>query len=945
MGYVRTNYVEPDRVNEGDMVLAALDRVEREIPEFLSDPVRDRNGKASSVQIRVGAQKKEFSLKQVDTIHKLNWKLLDIFHFIDLHLSPQTSRQDVEFAAIKGALSTLDPHSSFLDPSVYGEMKVGTTGRFGGLGIVIGAKEGSLVIQSVLDGTPAHKAKLRSGDTIVQIEAESTVNMPLSEAVKRLRGAPGAPVHIWIQRKGFTEPRRFRIVRDFIRIQSVTSRLTDNGIAVVELKNFQQSTSQELVNALLEEEGKWHQKTRESLRGLVLDLRNNPGGLLDQAVAVSDVFINDGVLVTTVGGGSRVREEKVATNRGTWREIPIVVLVNAGSASASEIVAGALRNTNRAIVVGGQTFGKGSVQVLYEIEDAALKLTVAQYLTPGGESIQGVGITPHVALVPMVVTKEHIDIGVARVDGEGALENHLTSDSVSSKKPVAIRIPYVARVDEPQEDDTDSDNATPTPPTDFAENLALRILLDAGRPATNEFLRRALPVFSLAEREQLNRFVEAMGELDVDWNDGTNARRPKLTIEMSTDLEGKRVRAGSTFRLTARVTNHGKRPLHRVRISTKSTLNSFDELDFIVGKVPPSQTRQWTIPVKLSKALSSQTVLISANAYYDRALEPLDDGQKTELFIPIEGRKRPRFGYSTQVIDVVGNGNGLVGPGEKIKLRVRVHNVGTGAVKKALATLVNRGGGEIFITEGRAEFSALKPGEHTVLEFDLEARESLVNKGAQLELTIRERTLGKNFVHDLKVPLEGKDSPALRDRLVRWGAQPERHDVRSGASMETGLLGTIGSGVPFFTDGVAGSWIRIPLEPDGYGWIDGNALKKITANDRIGQRAQLKYVPQVLEPIISLEPSIPEVVDSKQVSFRGFVEYPTVDPGSHPDMYVFVDHDKVLYRQTMGPDGRRIDFDTNLSLKPGMNYITVHARAGGKLLSKARHRVYRRERK
>jgi len=945
MGYVRTNYVEPQRIDEREMAIAALERIESEIPEILSDSVRDKDENVLSAVIRVGSKEREFSLKSVETIHQLNWKFLDIFQFIDSNLSPQTSRREVEFAAIKGALSTLDPHSSFLDPAVYGEMKVGTTGGFGGLGIVIGSKEGKLVIQSVLEGTPAHNAKLRSNDTIVQIESESTVNMPLSEAVKRLRGPPGAPVNIWILRKGLSEPRRYQIVRDYIRIQSVTSRLTDNGIAVVALKNFQQSTGKELVEALSTLEGQWHQKTRESLRGLVLDLRNNPGGLLDQAVAVSDVFINDGVLVTTVGGGSRVREEKVATNRGTWREIPMVVLVNPGSASASEIVAGALRNTNRAVIVGEQTFGKGSVQVLYEIEDAALKLTVAQYLTPGGESIQGIGITPHVSLVPMIVTKERMDIGVERADGEGALENHLESDALATNRTPAVRIPYVYRVDEPDGENEESANDDGEAPTDFAESLALRILLDAGRKSASEFLKRAMPVFSLAEREQQSRFVESMGKLDVDWNEGNNPRRAKIKLEMTTDLEGKRAEAGSTIQLTSRVTNLGKHALHRLRITTESDLHAVDKLDFIIGKVPANESRQWAIPVKLSKALTSQTVRLTARAYNDRSQKVLAGTKESHMFLPIQGRARPRFGYSSQVIDVVGNGNGLLGSGEKIKLRVRVHNLGDGPVKKAVATLSNRGGGEIFITEGRAQFSNLKADQNTVLEFDLEARDGVISKGTQLELRIRERTLGQTFVHQLKVPIEAKDSPSLRDRLIRWGTQEQPLNVYSGASKETGLLGIIGSEKSFFSDAVAGSWVRIPLEPDGYGWVNGTAMTKAKTTERISQRLQLDYMPQVLEPVISLDLESPELVETETILFKGLVDFPTLDHSMRPDMYIFLDRDKVFYRQAEQTDAKKIHFEAKLSLKKGMNYITVHARAGGKLQSKKRVRIYRQERK
>ena len=233
MSYVRTNYVDPKRYDAREMFASAMDRVERDIPEILTELVRDAQGKPTHVHIRVGSAEENHSIQAVGNLHQLNWKLLDVFAFIAKNLSESTDPQDVEFAAIKGILSVLDPHSLFLEPAVYREMKVGTTGRFGGLGIVIGGKDGKLVIQSVLDGTPAHKARLRSRDHIVQIESESTVNMPLSEAVKRLRGPPGSPVVLWIQRKGVSDLIRFRIIRDNIILDSVTSSLSDNGVATV----------------------------------------------------------------------------------------------------------------------------------------------------------------------------------------------------------------------------------------------------------------------------------------------------------------------------------------------------------------------------------------------------------------------------------------------------------------------------------------------------------------------------------------------------------------------------------------------------------------------------------------------------------------------------------------------------------------------------------------
>ena len=296
--------------------------------------------------------------------------------------------------AIKGMLQTLDPHSSYLTPDMLKQVEVETKGVFGGLGIEIGIKDGILTIIAPIEDTPAFRAGLKAGDRIVKIEDDSTKDMSVMDAVKRLRGEPGTKVTISIAREGFAESIPFTITRDIIKIRAVKVKDLGDGIGYVKLLQFQQDTDEEMKKALDEQ-----RKRPEGLRGLVLDLRNNPGGLLDQAVKVSDAFIDSGLIVYTDG---RIESQKFrysAHREGTYGGFPIVVLVNAGSASASEIVAGALQDHGRAVLLGTQTFGKGSVQTILPLEDgSALRLTTARYFTPNGRSIQAKGIEPDIVV-------------------------------------------------------------------------------------------------------------------------------------------------------------------------------------------------------------------------------------------------------------------------------------------------------------------------------------------------------------------------------------------------------------------------------------------------------------------------------------------------------------------------------------------------------------------
>ena len=296
--------------------------------------------------------------------------------------------------AINGMLHSLDPHSAYLTPDLYKELQSDTQGRFGGLGIEITVKGGILTVVSPIEDTPAAKAGIKPGDQIFKIEQEFTKDMTLVDAVKKMRGLKGTKINLTIKREDTPDLIEFTLVRDIIRVQSVRSRSLEPGYAYIRLAQFQERSDRDLQRAL---EKLTAEKT--GIKGLVLDLRNNPGGLLTQAVRVSDLFLETGMIVYTEGRIEAQRQKYFAQKDGTWMDFPIVVLVNGGSASASEIVAGALQDHKRAVVLGTKTFGKGSVQTILPLDDSsALRLTTARYFTPNGRSIQATGIVPDIIL-------------------------------------------------------------------------------------------------------------------------------------------------------------------------------------------------------------------------------------------------------------------------------------------------------------------------------------------------------------------------------------------------------------------------------------------------------------------------------------------------------------------------------------------------------------------
>ena len=347
--------------------------------------------------------------------------------------------KELIYGAIRGMMSTLDPHSTFLSPEDFRELEVETSGIFSGIGIEITLKDGILTVVSPIEGTPADKAGLLPGDKILQIEEKSTKNMALNEAVRLIRGQKGTKVNLTILHEGSKEPTKYSIVREVIPIKSVKSKMLEEGYGYVRISTFQEKTDEDLQTQLNKMEG-----NKGGIKGLILDLRNDPGGLLNEAVKVADEFLESGLIVYTQG---RIKEQNLkfyAHPNKFKHNYPLVVLVNEGSASASEIVAGALQDQKRAILLGTQTFGKGSVQTIIPLDDGAgIKLTTARYYTPNGRSIQAKGITPDILIKGKPLKKGEPSEREPKILREKDLERHMEEEKKGKEVPQVPPEPQV----------------------------------------------------------------------------------------------------------------------------------------------------------------------------------------------------------------------------------------------------------------------------------------------------------------------------------------------------------------------------------------------------------------------------------------------------------------------------------------------------------------------
>jgi carboxyl-terminal processing protease len=361
------------------------------------------------------------------------YRALDVFaevlEKVENEYVEDVGEQELVYGAIDGIIGRLDPHSAFMRPELYRQVRDDTTGEFDGLGIEVAIRDGALTVVAPLGDSPGERAGIRAGDRIVGIDGAPTKGMPAGEAIRRMNGAPGTRAVLDVMRDGFTAPQALTLVRDRVRTQSIDLRILDleRRYAYVRVKAFQERTDRSLRKALDDARA----QLGGELRGLVLDLRNNPGGLLDQAVRVADLFLSSGVIVTTEGRARHDVQVEKAREKDTEPPYPIIVLVNKGTASASEIVAGALQDHGRAVIMGTSTFGKGSVQTIVELEDGSgLKLTVARYYTPKHRSIQEKGIAPDV-----VVGEVAPPVAAESSPGEKDLAGHLRGNSAPEAPP------------------------------------------------------------------------------------------------------------------------------------------------------------------------------------------------------------------------------------------------------------------------------------------------------------------------------------------------------------------------------------------------------------------------------------------------------------------------------------------------------------------------------
>jgi carboxyl-terminal processing protease len=927
---IKDNYVEPDRVEPTTMLAAALDEVQSALPAVVVD-YRPNREEPKTLRVHVEDKSKDFEVAKLESLWEMSFRLKKVFKFVEKHTEPEQEQtfRDVEYAAINGMLAKLDPHSNLLPPKHYEEMQTQTGGEFGGLGIVISIRKGQLTVISPIDGTPASGKGIKARDKIVRIGDESTINMKLQEAVGMLRGEPGTDIDIWIDRKGWGEPKKFTITRDVIEIKSVNSEPLGDKVGYVRIKNFQANTVSDMKSHLSE-----LKKKMGGMEGLVLDLRDNPGGLLDQAIKISDVFLEDGVIVSTVGSGDEMRDKKVATKSGTEPNYPIMVLVNAGSASASEIVAGALQNHDRALVLGDTTFGKGTVQVLYEFPDtSALKLTVAQYLTPGGVSIQSRGITPDLRMIPATIGEKQVDMFLSEnILREGDLQSHLSNQAADvAKKEGVVFLRYLKETQQEDDDGFQDPNAFQE---DFQINLSQELLTAAeAKTRRPKLLETLQPELEDIYEQELDVIQKKLSEYDVDWSDGPSPEKVNLDFEATTSTKGEPIEAGESFELEATLTNSGDEAVHRMKAITNNENPVLDDREFIFGKVAPGESQSWTVDVEVPKDAKTRHDMVE----FRLTDEDRQYGEPREHPVKIQGSERPQFAFNYTIEDA--NGDGIPQVDEEVTFRVFVTNVGAADSSETLAILKDSSDDSVYLETGRTRVDGIAQGETKSVDFKFRLKEKPDDDSVELNVDIYDETFRELSQKAVEIPFvdDAEDPEKVGGKAT---VADGKADIFAGANKDSQVVARSEASATFPVSARLEDWLKIGLGRQS-GWVQTDAVdydKGGSAQPAEGKLAWTSFQ----APVVSLEPA-KRITDSKQVGLTGTIS----DNTSVKDYYIFVYHRedasnidsrKVLYDRV---DGESTDVDADIPLFDGMNRISIVARDDGRMQIRENVFVYR----
>ncbi len=910
--HVNKFYLDKSKIDHAKMLEKGVSSLETFLDDVLVEFPQDRG---SVFAVHVKEKAKKFKEKESPSLNDVTSTLGQVVSFVLSNTGTEDRTvKNIEYSISDSMLKVLDPHSAMIPPDIYREFLIDTEGSFGGLGIVVGIRDGQLTVISPIEGTPAYRSGIKPKDRIVQIENESTINMPLLEAVGKLRGKKGTGVNLLISRKNFSKPRKFSIVRDTIKIESVEGFDLENDILYLRIRNFQKNTSSDLKKEI--------SSRSYPIDGIILDLRGNPGGLLSEAEKVADLFLSSGTIMTTKARDYS-KTYRATAKRPEYKG-KVIVLVDQGSASASEIVAGALKNNKRALVLGKRSFGKGSVQKVFEFEDgAALKLTIAKYLTPGNISIQDSGITPDILLQGSVITEDKVVYN--------PLPEKRENEGEEAELPTPeFTIKYIDESLAPKEEDEDE----PLPDesltkaqkleklnNDFYVELSSGMLLAENR----ERMYATATDFSNAQLEEIRTRIENTG---IDWSAG-ETKKPSVSVQT---VPLKTVfRAGEESFLEIKVTNSGPNPIYRLSAVTDCENRIYSDGELLFGKLLPGQSKnsrvRFSVPRWVTTREDSFKLIFTSS------------GNKTfteeNLLVKTVADERPVYSHNHEVVDdgrfgSKGNGNGLAELEETIVLNIKLKNTGDGTSEKTVATLKNLSGNDVFLEKGRVELENFRPGETRLAPFRF--RQSGEVGETEFELIVMDEDFREIRTQKIILPVSAQQRPFSPAPAKKTAVLKDSISILGGTFPAAPAVAAAQKNSTVKVLGTSGRWIRVEGKNSLTGWVEEKAVRIARASsggpsgeasDENGTDGAWQEI-SVLEGIFEEPPSImisdfPMSTEASKVTVEGSVR----DTDRIESVSVWKKDDKV---KLFTPGKNNVPLLFPLTLEEGMNLFTIVAK-------------------
>ncbi|MBS1255917.1 MAG: putative CtpA-like serine protease [Deltaproteobacteria bacterium] len=719
--HLQLDYIDAEKLDPKKLLQGALTELEREVPEVWIEPVFNKNNSVPRLEVSLGNKKSVLSVVQLHGLDDLHLVLQKLKEHLLLN-GLQLTKLKIEQIFAHGILSQLDEYSVFLPKELFREFNINLGGQFAGVGLVVGTRGGFLTVITPMDGSPASRAGMLPLDRIVEVDGEKTEHMTLDEILHRLRGEIGSPVKLSVLRKGHAKALQFELFREEIHVDSVvTYDLESEGKTVryARIKNFQIETSQELKDKLGD---------LKNIHGIIIDLRNNPGGILEEAVRLSDLFLEgkQRIVSTKSSAESATHYSKQLFADNKYLTIPIVVLINHGSASASEIVAAALQQNERALVIGEQSFGKGTVQTVWNLkEGAGLKLTVGEYLTPAGQFIHNIGVVPDFQLnrvsIPAKTAKSESS-NQKTESYEQPKQSHLLSsvdferfqlfpDSEAEQNndnTDTQQIRYLARDSflfyESQI--TDQNVIKNKLKEDIFVETALQVLTHINMGKNKEIAQQILRE---TEHKELAKITGALSKHDIDWSLNPFIKSPSadsLKLSLSTSEISDEI-----LRINVQLKNEGKIEAQRLIVVTKSGNSLLDGLEFPIGRLLPGKAESRSMHINISAGMLEENEPVEL-VLYDYSLKKIKSLRKQLRF---SAKRTPSFRIGMKFLDngelgSQGNGDGIVQSGETIALSFNIANFNEKPVPELMMNIKGPEG-SFRINRGKIVLKNLTTGE------------------------------------------------------------------------------------------------------------------------------------------------------------------------------------------------------------------------------------------